>query len=175
MKFGRSNKFDLCYYGQVNSLRLKSNVVSNWQVKTFGGNTYFAVDGTLVQDAISVFFFFYCIENVACENQRCRQSERRPPLPSPPRTIASLPGWPDPPPPPHLYTERTQQNRRPHTRSVARRVFVTRDNKNHESIHRNFDPSQKKKFEVYKNNSFIQKFCGNFMESQNILLFMILI
>ena len=23
MKFDRSNKFDLCYYGQVNSLRLK--------------------------------------------------------------------------------------------------------------------------------------------------------
>ena len=31
MKFDRSNKFDLCYYGQVN---------------TFGGNIYFAGDGT---------------------------------------------------------------------------------------------------------------------------------
>ena len=30
--FDRSNKFDLCYYGQVN---------------TFGGNIYFAGDGTL--------------------------------------------------------------------------------------------------------------------------------
>ena len=26
MKFDRSNKFDLCYYGQVNSIRLKSSV-----------------------------------------------------------------------------------------------------------------------------------------------------
>ena len=25
MKFDHSNKFDLCYYGQVNSLRLKSS------------------------------------------------------------------------------------------------------------------------------------------------------
>ena len=30
MKFDRSNKFDLCYYGQVNSLRLKSSVASKW-------------------------------------------------------------------------------------------------------------------------------------------------
>ena len=42
MKFDRSNKFDLCYYGQVNSLRLKSSVASKWQVNTFGGNIYFA-------------------------------------------------------------------------------------------------------------------------------------
>ena len=28
MKFDRSNKFDFCYYGQVNSLRLKSSVTS---------------------------------------------------------------------------------------------------------------------------------------------------
>ena len=33
MKFDRSNKFDFCYYGQV---------------KTFGGITYFATDGTLL-------------------------------------------------------------------------------------------------------------------------------
>ena len=32
MKFDRSNKFDFCYYGQVN---------------TFGGNIYFAGDATL--------------------------------------------------------------------------------------------------------------------------------
>ena len=31
MKFDRSNKFDFCYYGQVN---------------TFGGNIYFAGDST---------------------------------------------------------------------------------------------------------------------------------
>ena len=46
MKFDRSNKFDFCYYGQVNSLRLKSSVASKWQVNTFGGNIYFAVVGT---------------------------------------------------------------------------------------------------------------------------------
>ena len=46
MKFDRSNKFDLCYYGQVNSLRVKSNVASNGQVNTFGGNIYFAGDFT---------------------------------------------------------------------------------------------------------------------------------
>ena len=28
MKIDRSNTFDLCYYGQVNSLRLKSSVAS---------------------------------------------------------------------------------------------------------------------------------------------------
>ena len=36
MKFDRSNKFDFCYYGQVNSLRLKSSVASNGQVNTLG-------------------------------------------------------------------------------------------------------------------------------------------
>ena len=36
MKFDRSNKFDLCYYGQVNSLRLKSNVVQNGQTVQYG-------------------------------------------------------------------------------------------------------------------------------------------
>ena len=46
MKFDHGNKFDLCYYGQVNSIRLKSSVASNGQVNTFGGNIYFAVDGT---------------------------------------------------------------------------------------------------------------------------------
>ena len=33
MKFDRSNKFDFCYYGQVNSLRLKSSVTSKWASK----------------------------------------------------------------------------------------------------------------------------------------------
>ena len=46
MKFDRSNKFDLCYYGQVNLLRLKSSVASNGQVNTFGGTIYFARNGT---------------------------------------------------------------------------------------------------------------------------------
>ena len=46
MKFDRSNKFDLCYSGQVNSLRLKSSAASNGQANTFGGNIYIAVNGT---------------------------------------------------------------------------------------------------------------------------------
>ena len=33
MKFVRSNKFDLCYYGQANSLRLKSSLASKWTSK----------------------------------------------------------------------------------------------------------------------------------------------
>ena len=46
MKFDRSNKFDLCYYGQVNSLRLKSSVVSKWASEQVGGDIYFAGDCT---------------------------------------------------------------------------------------------------------------------------------
>ena len=49
MKFDRSNKFDLCYYGQVNSLRLKSTVDSKWQVNTFGSTIYSAGDGSWVE------------------------------------------------------------------------------------------------------------------------------
>ena len=33
MKLDCSNKFDFCYYGQVNSLWLKSSVVSKWASK----------------------------------------------------------------------------------------------------------------------------------------------
>ena len=40
MKFDRSNKFDFCYYGQVNSLRLKSS----GEITPLGGNIYFAGD-----------------------------------------------------------------------------------------------------------------------------------
>ena len=46
MKFDRSNKFDLCYYGKVNSLRLKSSVASKWASKHIWGNNFFAGDGT---------------------------------------------------------------------------------------------------------------------------------
>ena len=46
MKFDRSNKFDLCYYGQVNSLRQKSSVASKWASKHLWGNIPFAGDGT---------------------------------------------------------------------------------------------------------------------------------
>ena len=49
MKFDCSNKFDFCYYGQVNSQLLKSRVASKGNiVSTFRGNIYFAGDGTLV-------------------------------------------------------------------------------------------------------------------------------
>ena len=44
MKFDRSNKFDLCYYGQVNSLWLKSNISSTSASKTLRGCIYFAGD-----------------------------------------------------------------------------------------------------------------------------------
>ena len=37
MKFDRSNKFDFCYYGQVNSLRLKSSVASKRASKHLWG------------------------------------------------------------------------------------------------------------------------------------------
>ena len=40
MKFDRSNKFDLCYYGQVN---------------TFGGNTYFASDDIYIYIYIYIY------------------------------------------------------------------------------------------------------------------------
>ena len=46
MKFDRSNKFDLCYYGQVNSLWLRSSVASKWASKRLWGIIYFAGDGT---------------------------------------------------------------------------------------------------------------------------------
>ena len=44
MKFDRSNKFDLCYYGQINSL--KSSEASKWASKHLWSNIYFAGDGT---------------------------------------------------------------------------------------------------------------------------------
>ena len=47
MKFDCSNKFDFCYYGQVNSLQLKSSVVSKWASKRLWSNIYFAGGGTL--------------------------------------------------------------------------------------------------------------------------------
>ena len=43
MKCDRSNKLDFCYYGQVNSLRLKSGGASKWATS---GNFYFAGYGT---------------------------------------------------------------------------------------------------------------------------------
>ena len=40
MKFDHSNKFDLCYYGQVNSLGLKTSVASKWASKHLWGETF---------------------------------------------------------------------------------------------------------------------------------------
>ena len=49
MKFDRSNKFDLCHYGQVNSLLVKSMGLRKRQENTFGGfNIYFAGYGTSI-------------------------------------------------------------------------------------------------------------------------------
>ena len=45
MKLDRSNKFDFCYYGQVN---------------TFGGNNYFAGDGVFHIDG-NYSFVLLCI------------------------------------------------------------------------------------------------------------------
>ena len=49
MKFDRSNKFDLCYYGQVKSLLPKSSVPSKGTSKhlALGGNIYFAGDSII--------------------------------------------------------------------------------------------------------------------------------
>ena len=49
MKFDRSNKFDFCYYRQVNSLRLKSSVASKWAINTLGGIIYFAANSTRLE------------------------------------------------------------------------------------------------------------------------------
>ena len=55
MKFDRSNKFDLCYYGQVNSLGLKSRVVSKWSIKHPLGNIYFAGAGTYMWFTVPLY------------------------------------------------------------------------------------------------------------------------
>ena len=39
MKFNLSNKFYLCYYGQVNSVQLKSSVATKWGSKHLLGVT----------------------------------------------------------------------------------------------------------------------------------------
>ena len=45
MKFDRSNKFELCYFWQVNSLRLKSSVASKWTSKYLLGYVTFILLG----------------------------------------------------------------------------------------------------------------------------------
>ena len=54
MKFDRSNKFDLYYYGQVNSLRLKSSVASKWGKKTPLGVTFILLAMKPVKDRFVV-------------------------------------------------------------------------------------------------------------------------
>ena len=41
MEFVRSNKFDICYYGQVYSLWVKSSVASKWASEHFYGQHLF--------------------------------------------------------------------------------------------------------------------------------------
>ena len=60
--FDCNNKFDMYYYGQVNSLRLKSSLASKWQVNTSGDTIYFAVDST------------YSINFSCCLNKLCRKN-----------------------------------------------------------------------------------------------------
>ena len=52
------NSININYYVQVNSQRLKSTVASKWQVNTFGGNIYFAGEGTYNTIRYNIF---YCI------------------------------------------------------------------------------------------------------------------
>ena len=59
MKFYRSNKFNLCYNGQENSLRLKSSFKwASKQLSTLGGIIYFAGQGTN-QHAIVIQFIIF--------------------------------------------------------------------------------------------------------------------
>ena len=65
MKFDRSNKFDFCNYGQVNSLRLISSVASKWASKhLLGSNIYFGGDGTWNKQKLyrSFIVFIYCTD-----------------------------------------------------------------------------------------------------------------
>ena len=50
MKFDRSNKFDFCYYGQVNSLQLKSSVASKGACKHLWGVPFILL--LMLQEAI---------------------------------------------------------------------------------------------------------------------------
>ena len=49
------NNLWFCYYGQINSLRLKSSVASKWERKHFWGTIYFAVDGTLFLCSLKLY------------------------------------------------------------------------------------------------------------------------
>ena len=56
IKFDCSNKFDLCYYGQINSLLLKSSVASKWTSKHHWGITFILL--AMVQ---YILLWFLCI------------------------------------------------------------------------------------------------------------------
>ena len=83
MKFDRSNKFDLCYYVQVNSLRLKSSVASKWASKHLWGTIYFAGDDTfrlltsnylkflLLRGSNTLGYFFLLLLNLEAWNLAC--------------------------------------------------------------------------------------------------------
>ena len=82
MKFDRSNKFDFCYYGQVNSLRLKSSVASKWASKHLLDNIYFAGGGIPHYERVEKNFDLkvgrdhrkYLYERVAYESVDCRSA-----------------------------------------------------------------------------------------------------
>ena len=59
MKFDRSNKFDLCYYVQVNARQIYRVQLLNGQVNTFGANIYFADNGTSTSCKNAMLFNIY--------------------------------------------------------------------------------------------------------------------
>ena len=78
MKFDRSNKFDFCYYGQVNSLRLKTRVASKWASKHFfGGTIYFAGKKWIVATIIYMPLFRLCTHVVKKLNKLITDIEHK--------------------------------------------------------------------------------------------------
>ena len=57
MKFDCSNKLDLCCYGQVNLLWLKSSVSSKWASEQLWSNIYFAGNCTTIIFDILLLLF----------------------------------------------------------------------------------------------------------------------
>ena len=62
MQFDRSNKFYLCYYGQVISIRLKSTVASKWASKHLWGIIYFAGDETFIKNNRLKYYILITVE-----------------------------------------------------------------------------------------------------------------
>ena len=66
MNFDRSNKFDLFYKGQVNSIRLKSSVASKWASKIFGGNIfcyYFPLRAYQKRAFFLLYYVFFAVQS----------------------------------------------------------------------------------------------------------------